>query len=105
MREIFFFALAPGRFRRLQSVGATFYYRGHFFAEPDADIVDPGGATSIFSRIMEQRADAFVFVRTVFARNAGHTEKMRNVWNSGRLSDLAGMHNARVNQRLLKFLR
>ncbi len=44
---------SPGRFRCLQSVGATFYYRGHFFAEPDPDIVDPGGATSIFSRIME----------------------------------------------------
>ncbi len=52
MREIFFFALAPGRFRCLQSVGATFYYRGYFFAEPDPDIVDPGGATRIFSRVM-----------------------------------------------------
>src|SRR5690349_10071127 len=92
MREIFFFALAPGRFRCLQSVGATFYYRGHFFAEPDPDIVDPGGATCIF-------------VRAVFERNAGHTEKMRNVWNSSCLSDLAAMHNARVNQCLLKFPR
>jgi hypothetical protein len=69
---------------------------GDRFAKAAANILDSPDSTSVFRRIVKQRADGFILSRTVFQRDAGHAKQMSEIGNHRGFTGLACMNQGGI---------
>src|SRR5215472_17238564 len=105
MLDVSAFSFQPRWLWRLIRIGASINDFGDVIAKLYLDIAQSFGATAIFHRIMEQRADRFGFICAVLKRDGSHAKNVRDERNSRFLARLISVRARRINQSFFKLLR
>src|SRR5687768_15552859 len=105
MGDIIFLTLAPLRFRHDISVGAPVNDIGYRLTESLANVLNTTTATGVFARIVEQGADRFIFISSVFQGDTRDAEQVRQIRDFRTFAELPSMNQNCVMKRLVKFRR
>jgi len=96
------FPLEPGRFRLLVSIGTAIDDVSHALPEFSANFTQPGSATLVFHRIVQQGGNGHLFVPAVLDHGGRHTQKMPDIWTLRPFADLPPVEFRGVSQRFDK---
>ena len=102
MGNVVFLAFAPGWLGDDHRVRAALHDVGHSIAEAQANVLDAANAAGVFTRIVQERADGFIFIRAVLQGNARDTKQVGEIGDLGVLALLEGMDEHGVVQGLVE---
>jgi len=102
MLEVALFALAPGRPRLVEGIGAALDDGGNPLAEPVPDVVQALPAAMVLGRVVKQSRDRLILVTTRLQDQGADRHGMRDVGRPAPDPQLIGVHLRRVVEALFE---
>src|SRR5262245_53666527 len=95
-------SLGPRCFRFVPRVGAVGDDLRNGIAEFLADVRQAWPAAVVFSSVVQQGGDGFIFGPAIVEHDRADAHEMAEIWRAGALADVGAMQLVRVGERIVE---